>query len=245
MFGRRPLSNLAQELLLRERERAGAEDGALKSRAMARARAALERDRPSGVGLRLVTSGQSSAGPRRWLRPLPLVAAALGAAGLAAAGAGLYDAWKTPQEKPWPPAAVTGPALPKVAVGGALLPAATASDAPAEPAPERRAAPATATGNDGPRSVNVKQYATELALLEPARSSIGRGDYSAALSALGQHRREFPNGQLSQEREALRVRALWGLGQKPAALAAARAFRKRYPRSSLLSWLKDQGEQTP
>lgn len=246
MLGRRPLSDRARALLERERERAqGWEaDEAIKSRVIRRARSALERDRPSGVGLRLVGSGLAAVTPRRWLRPLPLVAAALAAAGLAAASAGLYSS-REPEEKPWPPANVAPPPRPRVAVGGALLPAAPASEAPAERAPEPRPAPATTAGNDSTRSLNVKQYATELALLEPARSSLSRGDYSAALSALGQHRREFPNGQLSQEREALRVRALWGLGQKPAALAAARAFRKRYPRSALLSWLKDQGDQAP
>lgn len=246
MFGERPLSPLAQELLARERGRGRHEDEALKSRAMDRARAALERDRPSGIGLRLAALAQSSGKPRRWSRTLPLLAAAVATAGLAAAGAGLY-VWRAPEEKPWPSTvtAPTAPTAPGVAVGGALLPPAPATEVPVERPREPRAAPATTAGSDSSRSVNVKQYATELALLEPARSSISRGDYSAALSALGQHRREFPNGQLSQEREALRVRALWGLGQKPAALAAARAFRKRYPRSALLSWLKDEGDQAP
>jgi hypothetical protein len=244
VFGKHPLSNRAQELLAQERGGPRREDEALKSRAVARAQAALERDRPSGIGLRLVDLGQSSARSRPWLRTLPLIAAALAAAGLAAAGAGLY-AWRTPTQQPWPPAEVTASPLPRLAVGGALLPAAPTSSLPTEQPAAPRAAPATATGSDGARSVNVKQYATELTLLEPARSSISHGDYATALSALDQHRREFPDGQLSQEREALRVRALWGLGQKSAALTAARTFRKRYPRSSLLGWLKDQGEQTP
>lgn len=243
MFGEVPLSPLARELLAQERGRVRSEDEALKSRAVDRARAALERDRPSGVGLRLADFGQSSGKPRRWSRTLPLLAAAVATAGLAAAGAGVY-VWRTPEEKPWP-SVITAPTVPGVAVGGALLPAEPPTETPVERPREPRAAPATTAGNEGARSVNIKQYATELALLEPARSSISRGDYSAALAALGQHRREFPNGQLSQEREALRVRALWGLGQKPAAMAAARAFRKRYPRSALLSWLKDEGDQTP
>jgi len=243
VFGEAPLSNLAQELLAQERGRVRSEDEALKSRAMDRARGALDHERPSGIGLRLVGSGALGTRPRRAWRTLPLLAAAVGAAGLAAAGAGLYD-WKTPAEERGLPAQVKPPLAPHVAVGGALLPA-PASEVPVEPAREPRAAPTTTSGSEGARSMNVKQYATELALLEPARNSISRGDYSAALSALSQHRREFPNGQLSQEREALRVRALWGLGQKPAAMAAARAFRKRYPRSALLSWLKDEGDKTP
>jgi len=207
---------------------------------MARAQRALEQDRPSGIGLRLVTIGQP-ARPSRWLKALPLIAAALAVAGLAAAGAGLY-AWRTTPTTP--AAAVMAPPLPRLAVGGGLVPVTPMIEVPPVPSAPR-AAPGTASGSDSARSVNVRQYAKELTLLEPARSSISRGDYPAALSALDQHRREFPNGQLSQEREALRVRALWGLGQKPAALAAARAFRKRYPRSALLGWLKDQGDQSP
>jgi TolA-binding protein len=178
---------------------------------------------------------------------LPLIAAASCAVGLAAAGTGLY-LWKAPEtDAPLPAEATARQSQPPhVAVGGALLPIASAQDVPEErPAEPRAASPGSAGTLDDTRSLNVKQYATELRLLEPARSSLSRGDYSAALAALGQHRREFPDGQLRQEREALRVRALWGLGQKPAAIAAASAFRKRYPRSPLLSWLKDQGTGAP
>jgi TolA-binding protein len=85
-----------------------------------------------------------------------------------------------------------------------------------------------------------RQYALEVNLLEPARSSVVRGQYDVALAAIARHQREFPNGQLAEEREALRVRALWGQGQKPAAAAAAASFRNRYPRSLLLSWMKAQ-----
>jgi hypothetical protein len=93
------------------------------------------------------------------------------------------------------------------------------------------------------RASDVKQYAIELRLLEPARSSIARRDYAGALGSIARHRREYPNGQLGEERDALRVRALWGLGQRSAAEAAAADFRRRYPRSALLSWMKDQPKQ--
>jgi hypothetical protein len=176
---------------------------------------------------------------RAWRTP-PLVAAFSCAAGLAVASASLRLG-KTPGQGPTLPAAIVPQLLPpRVAVGGALLPLGSVNDAPAEPAGEPQAASsATAGTDDGARLPTTKQYAAEILLLEPARRSLSRGDYAGALAPLGQHRREFPNGQLRQEREALRVRALWGLGQKPAALAAASAFRKRYPRSALLSWLKD------
>jgi hypothetical protein len=244
VLGEPPLSKLARDLLARER--GCQEDEAIKSRALARARAVVERERTAGIGLRLFGSLDRGARPRRAWRTLLLVAAAIGAAGLAAAGVGFYG--QPDEEEPRSvPSKVTAPQAAHLAVGGALVPVERATDVPPAPAPvpQARTAPPGSAAPDSARSLSLKQYATELSLLEPARSSISRGDYAAALSALSQHRREFPNGQLSQEREALRVRALWGLGQKPAALAAASAFRKRYPRSALLSWLKAEGEPSP
>jgi hypothetical protein len=245
VFGEWSLSSPARELLARERGLK--ENEALKSRAISRARAALDRDRLSGIRPRLLDCGSLGVRPRRVWRTPALIAAASCAVGLAAAGAGLY-LWKAPETDARPPPGATARQSqpPHMAVGGALLPIASVQGAPEERPPEPRAAsPGAARTADDTRSLSVKQYATELRLLEPARSSLSRGDYAAALAALGQHRREFPDGQLSQEREALRVRALWGLGQKPAAMAAASAFRKRYPRSPLLSWLKDQGAPAP
>jgi hypothetical protein len=243
MLGERPLSSLARELL--ERERDLREDDALKVRAMQRARAVVQRDRPSGVDFKSVNLTALPAKPRRLLRTLPLIAAVSAVAGLAAAGASFY-AGSAVQSAP--ARELTKLAVPRartVAVGGRLV----GTPPPEEPSLERppvqpRAPGTTTTGSEGTRAPNVKQYATELALLEPARSSIGNGNYGAALVAIDRHRRDFPNGQLGEEREALRVRALWGLGQRPAALAAAKVFRLRYPRSGLLSWLKGQSDQT-
>ena len=231
------LSSRARELLQRERDRS--ESAALKARAMERARAALER--PSGIGFR---QAQSTAlpPPRRWVRTLPLAAAASAAASFAGAGVSTYVGGKAIA-----PSTLSKTVVPRarhVAVGGALLDAAPSNRPPLErPRETRPAAPNPET--ESSRAPSVRQYATELALLQPARSSISQGAYQAALAAIDQHRREFPNGQLSEEREALRVRALWGLGQKQAALSAVKVFRKRYPRSGLLSWLKVESDGAP
>lgn len=245
MLGERPLSNLARELLARERGQV--EDEALKNRALERARAALPGERASSVGFRSARPLAASSQSRRLLRTLPLIAASLAAVGLAIAGVGAYLDKSTPPERA-PGTQVSPPALQNrpLSIGGALPNAAPVPQPAAEPAPQSRAETATPppTG-DGTRPLNIKQFAAELALLEPARSSISRGDYAGALTAINQHRREFPASQLSEEREALRIRALWGLGQRPAALNAAKSFRKRYPRSSLLGWLKDQGDTQP
>jgi hypothetical protein len=239
MLGERPLSSLARELL--ERERDQREDEALKARAMQRARAIVQRDRPSGVDFKRANSTALAARPRRLLRALPLIAAAMAAAGLAAAGVSFYSGRAAETAPTLGLMKLPVPRARHVAVGGALVGPLPPSDASFERAPVQPRAPAA--GTEGNRAPNVKQYATELALLEPARSSIAHGNYGAALAAIDQHRREFPNGQLSEEREALRVRALWGLGQKPAALAAAKVFRRRFPRSGLLSWLKGESDR--
>jgi len=236
------LSQRAKELLSLERDRS--EDPALKARAVERARAVLEQDRISGIGLRLPQAIRSAFLRRRTRTTLPLIAAAALVAGLAAASVGVYAF----QRKP-------APALPKLAIPSLRQAAPAARPATrstprsvteaAAPAPSVSASPALPKLVEGARSVGARQYQSELALLEPARTSIARGEFGAALTALAKHRREFPNGELAQEREALRVRALWGVGQKGAASAAAKAFRKRYPRSVLLGWLKDQGEEAP
>jgi hypothetical protein len=236
MMGRQlpPLSELALRLLAEERQRS-AEDEALKQRVLERASEAIAPDRPSGVALRRV----ASSGPaRRAPRSVLLIAAALAVAGLAVAGAGMYGltapakspevvgaplvASKAPPEKP------IAPPLP-----GAGVAAEPQAEAPVVE-PQHAAPPAK-----GAQASSVQQYAVELGVLDPARRSIARGDYAGAMGAITQHQREYPRGQLAEEREALRVRALWGMGQKASAENAAAIFRKRYPRSMLLSWMKE------
>jgi hypothetical protein len=52
---------------------------------------------------------------------------------------------------------------------------------------------------------------------------------------IAEHARKFKDGRLSEEREALRVKALAGLGRSGEARRAANSFRARFPRSVLLS----------
>jgi hypothetical protein len=73
----------------------------------------------------------------------------------------------------------------------------------------------------------------ELRLLRKARVAVARGDFATALSPLAEHARRFKNGRLAEEREALRVKALAGLGRTEEARRAAAAFRARFPRSVL------------
>ncbi len=81
-------------------------------------------------------------------------------------------------------------------------------------------------------------YAAELRLLQPAQQALGRGAYAQALSAVRLHASRFPRGVLTEEREALRIRALLGLGRKREASTSAQAFRRRFPHSAVNSRLE-------
>jgi len=70
--------------------------------------------------------------------------------------------------------------------------------------------------------------------MRQARAAVARGDFTGALSPINEHTRRFKNGRLVEEREALRVKALVGLGRSQEARQAAAAFRTRFPRSVLL-----------
>jgi hypothetical protein len=83
-------------------------------------------------------------------------------------------------------------------------------------------------------SSRAEAVRAELRLLRQARVAVARGDFAAALSPIAEHSRRFKNGRLAEEREALRVKALAGLGRMEEARHAAVAFRARFPRSVLL-----------
>jgi hypothetical protein len=76
--------------------------------------------------------------------------------------------------------------------------------------------------------------ARERAIIEVARTAIARGHIASAQEAIERHSREFPQGDLVEEREGLRVIALVRAGQREDAERSAARFRQRYPRSFLL-----------
>ena len=231
-----PISRAAQALLAAERARVD-DDQELNARVLARAQATLDGERLSGVAFRPLSQQALPRVRSRVTRAAVLLAAALAVAGLAAASVHLVTSHA-------PTSVAVATPRPHAALATQAQDPALASRAAAEPEIEVALPIASATAGGAlntaahGRPSAAQKYAIELGLLEPARASSVRGDYGAALSAIAKHQREFPNGQLAEEREALRVRALWGLGERPAAEAAAAAFRTRYPRSGLLSWMK-------
>ena len=98
-----------------------------------------------------------------------------------------------------------------------------------EPRPTKsKAVGSTKSATDG------EAYAMELRVLQPARQAVARYDFSSALAAISEHQHRFPSGKLTEEREALRVKALLGLGRVAEAQSAGAAFREHFPRSALL-----------
>src|SRR5450631_93918 len=192
-----------------------------RARAMARARAALASP--------VVATAPLSGAARR---PRWAAAAAAALVISAAVGAAAYEIHSRLAPRPMThrAAVVLRPepvALTPEPVASAVVPSAPAvavRDLP--PAPVRTVA--------APGLSPAGAARAELHLLRQARAAVARGDFEAALSPLSEHRRQFKNGRLAEEREALRVKALGGLGRNEEARHAAAAFRARFPRSVLL-----------
>lgn len=89
-----------------------------------------------------------------------------------------------------------------------------------------------ATAEAPPIAADTAQ--AELHLLRRARTAVASGNHAAALHSIGRHTRRFAHGRLVEEREALRIRALAGLGRTDEARAASRDFAALFPHSVLL-----------
>jgi hypothetical protein len=117
---------------------------------------------------------------------------------------------------------------------------AEAQRAPTPPAPSvpgRASAdfgPATARAQAARRQSQPDIWPAELRLLRQARAAVVRENFEAALVPLAEHARRFKDGRLAEEREALRVKALAGLGRTEEARHAAASFRAHFPHSVLL-----------
>jgi hypothetical protein len=93
--------------------------------------------------------------------------------------------------------------------------------------------PPTAQPQPAKSATESEIYAMELRVLQPAQWALARKDYAFVLASVAEHQRRFPAGRLAEEREALRVKALLGLGRDAEAKHAGTAFQKRFPDSAL------------
>jgi len=127
------------------------------------------------------------------------------------------------------PSAIVKPAASPVSADGVALavPSALIEERASSAAPSGVAAfPETKLGMP-PEDATLR----ESRRLNQARSALQSGNARSALTQLDALAAEFPNGVLEQERDALRIEALLGLGDRKRARALAEQFISRYPRS--------------
>jgi len=197
----------------------------VEARAIARAAAARESTELAAVRA-----------PRTWL------AFAVAAGVVLVLGAGAYAGrvWRVSSSPAPVRVAPPVPAAPKTPQR-AVVPA-TVDDAE-PPAPNVTPAPAPMHRSTG-RAIApmVRPTNAELKVLRAAREALTRGDFARALDVVGEHARRFRNGILAEEREALRVKSLAGLGRHDDAQRAAARFHVMFPHSVLLSTFERMAE---
>jgi hypothetical protein len=106
--------------------------------------------------------------------------------------------------------------------------------------PPVRAATSVASGRSGSDGLEA-----ERALLDVARTALGRGDGANALRAAEEHGRRFPRGILAEEREAMSIQALRLLHRDDDAQARLERFRGRFPTSLIRPALEAADGGTP
>jgi len=226
-----PLSPEAERLFANERQ-FEPHPAELRSRALGRARSVLE-------------NGRAAAPSYVWGRHrVQLLLAATLVLVFAAASFAAFRKLRTGAR----PAQLGSPALGERNGLSARTPTVPAVEPPArekpestEPAPGER--PGTPAAPRRPSASDAD--ALELGLLQRARGALAKGDFSAVLSAITEHQRRFPSGRLREEREALRVKALLGLGRTDEAQRAGERFRERFPESVLAPRIEDATRKAP
>jgi hypothetical protein len=86
---------------------------------------------------------------------------------------------------------------------------------------------------------------SEIELVERARGALAASRWSDALAGAVEHAKVYPAGVLAEEREAIAVEALVGLGRVDDARDRLSSFLRRYPRSSYRRHLERLGPQPP
>lgn len=112
-----------------------------------------------------------------------------------------------------------------------VLPPVGASAARARPPTVKPRAPAASSAPEAGPEDGDQGLAAERTLLEIARTALARGQGEDALTALRSHARQFPSGELAEEREGLLVEALVVTRKYDLARERAARFKKRYPLS--------------
>jgi hypothetical protein len=200
----------------------------VEARALARAVAARAEPLEPSFGPALGRPG--------WV--FPAAACAVLALGAAAYGARAWMVRPSPSS-PVDAAPIASPGVSKPRPPVAVVAPAATEDPESIAAP---AAPRARRIGTKPSAAPVRPTNAELELLRAAREDVMRGDFAGALAVIAEHARRFRNGALVEEREALRVKSLAGLGRQAEAQRAAAAFHGRFPRSVFLSTFERMNE---
>ena len=221
----------------------------LEARARVRARlAAVIPAMRVGAGSRGDAGGSAASAPRThggMFLGRQLMAGATFVAG-AATGMAIYAASSTPAVAPRM-VSVERPQHAAVApTGGSDITVPPGSELGAAPRPVSISAPAS-TGFSSPAARTPaqvppprsgaspqsrdSQVGSGQILLDEARAGLVQGDPERALARIDMHRAKYPDGRQTEEREALRVGALAGVGRHEDARRAAAAFHMRWPGS--------------
>ena len=138
---------------------------------------------------------------------------------------------------PAPRATATDPDLELPPLAASLPPESPSALAPTAPSPAAGPRPA-ASRDDALQPSSVPSADTTLAgeraLIDRARMALARGQAASALETLDAHRSQFPQGRLTEEREALAIQSLAALGRTGEARRRAEAFQRARPNSVFL-----------
>jgi RNA polymerase sigma-70 factor (ECF subfamily) len=174
-------------------------------------------------GIAAIASGTATAA-----RTVPAWIAGIAGTTLLAGGF-VVGRFTAPAREPAPPAPVASAAPsaelvePPTAVETVPEPAAPTASARAKPVAKPAAAAPTAPGHGN----------AEHLLVDRARAGLRRGLHDEALVTLMRHAREFPDGDLAEERDVLLIEAYQRLGQTALAKKSVTRYRERHPNGVL------------
>jgi hypothetical protein len=102
-----------------------------------------------------------------------------------------------------------------------------------EPAPARTETASSTPRTEPSPSSRASQLAEERRLLDFGRADLAQDEPDRALTIASVHQARYPNGALSDEREAIAIQALVAMQRYDEARARAKLFRERAPDSPL------------
>jgi hypothetical protein len=193
---------------------------------------------PAAAGT-LATTGKLTAVAGKPMALALAVKVGIAVCGVGAVGATAYLARHT-----------TPPRVAAPTTSAPIAPTFVAPAAPSVPLPPPAPSVATTPPLPLPSAPSVaapaphRSLREERALLERARAALADDDAAGALAAVERHARRFPDGQLVEERDSLRVRALAAAGDRDEARRRADEFARRYPESLFLPSVRAAGDGT-